>query len=145
MTKSFRHKHDAGFSLIELLLVVVVIGIIAAIAIPSLQKMVWASENGAAVAVLRTISSTQAVYYTQNSRWARLTEINPIVGGSLGTVVDPKIIRRTYVFEMSPNPAPTDAELAQGFTITAVRDQGNGDTVYKYELSQTGEIKQILP
>jgi prepilin-type N-terminal cleavage/methylation domain-containing protein len=145
MMKKFKQQRHAGFSLIELLIVVVVIGIIAAIAVPSLQKAIWASENGSAVAALRTISSTQAMYYQQHSRWGRLTEINPILGGSLGTVVDPKIVRRTYVFEMSPNPSPTDAELADGFTITATRDPGNGDTVYKFELSQTGEIKQILP
>lgn len=131
--------------MIELLIVVVVIGIIASIAIPALQKAIWASENGSAVAALRTISSTQALFYQSHSRWGRLTEINPMVGGSLGSIVDPKIVRRTYVFEMSPNPSPTDAELADGFTITATRDPGNGDTVYKYELSQTGEIKQILP
>jgi prepilin-type N-terminal cleavage/methylation domain len=144
MSGKSKCRSHRGFSLIELLIVVVVIGIIAAVAIPSLQKAIWASENGTAQAVLRTISSTQVGYFTQNNRWGRLTEINPIVGNGIGTVAGSKIIRRTYVFEMNPA-APTDAELADGFAITATRDPGNGDAVYKYVLTQTGQIQQILP
>jgi len=136
-------RRESGFSLIELLLVVVIIGIIAAMAIPAYQKGMWAAENGAAKSALRTISSTELSFYTQNSRYGRLDEVNRILGGSLGTVVGDRLVRGKYVFEMTPV-TPNDSALANEFLISATRDVP-GDVVYKYELNQTGKIVQVYP
>lgn len=137
------NKKESGFSLIEVLLVVVIIGIVAAMAVPAYQKGMWAAENGSAFSTLRTINSTQLSFYTQNNRYARLDEINKALGNGVGTIVGDKLVRGRYVFEMTPS-APTDAELKTEFVINATRDV-SGETVYKYELDQTGRIVQILP
>ena len=55
-------KHNKGFSLLELLIVVAIILIIATIAIPSLLRSRQAANESAAVANLRTINTAQVTY-----------------------------------------------------------------------------------
>jgi len=139
-----RNKRESGFSIIELLLVVAVIGIIAAIAVPHLQKAVRAAENGNTFSMMRTVSSTQVNFYSLNSRFGRLNEINNILSSSIGTQIGNDIVRGKFTFSMSPA-VPTDAELRNGYTVTATRNVLSEGVTYVYEVTQAGEIRQVLP
>jgi prepilin-type N-terminal cleavage/methylation domain-containing protein len=70
-------KREQGFSLIELLMVVVIIGVIAAIAIPGLQRARKYAQSGSAIQSLRTITTAENLYERRFRVYATLTDLAP--------------------------------------------------------------------
>jgi type IV pilus assembly protein PilA len=63
-------KKTAGFTLIELMIVVAIIAIIAAIAIPNLLRSRMQSNESAAIGNLRTINGSEVAFHSANSLYA---------------------------------------------------------------------------
>ena len=139
-----KQNTQSGFSLIELLLVVTIIGIVAALGVPSLQKGIRAADNGAAYAQMRVLSSAQLSFYSQHGRFARLDELNAISKGNFGNQSGSGLVKGRFVYEMSPL-TPTDAELKDTYTIFASGTNGSSDTPYVFKVTQSGQITQQTP
>jgi prepilin-type N-terminal cleavage/methylation domain-containing protein len=70
------HRAQAGFSLIELLIVVAIIAILATVAVPKLLKSLETGRESAAVQTLRTIHNSQATYQGAKQRFGTLKELS---------------------------------------------------------------------
>ena len=80
-----KRLRTAGFSLIELLIVIAIILIILAVALPKLAKARLFAQEMAATKAITTIHTAETQYYSQYGQYATsLTQLGPPTSGTAG-------------------------------------------------------------
>jgi type IV pilus assembly protein PilE len=90
-------KHMRGVTLLELMIVVVIVGILAAIAYPNYRDFTDRAKRNEAKALLLEIAVNQERFYLQNNRYGNLVEL-----GYGGPTVDTP--SGAYTAVVGPNP-----------------------------------------
>jgi type IV pilus assembly protein PilE len=118
-----RSLRNAGFTLIEAMIVVLIIGVLAAIGYPSYRGYVIKSNRAAAQSYMMSLSSRQEQLMLDQRRYSPIDDSTAnaaTLGAAPINMVVPAEVSRFYTMTMRPNNAATPPS----YTVTAAPISG---------------------
>jgi len=140
-----KNRLRRGFSLIELLIVIAIILIIAAIAVPKMNKQIMAAHEMAAIRMITTIHTGETQYYSQFGRYAQnLAEMGPPASGAAGPAAADLLPKNLsdgkasgFIFTVVGSPT--------GYSVTAVPEAFGSSGNRTFFSDQTLVIRNNYP
>jgi prepilin-type N-terminal cleavage/methylation domain-containing protein len=118
MLTKFNKRDERGFTLIELMIVIAIIGILAAIAIPQFSAYRARSYNSAAQADLRNAATAQEAYFVDEDTYTDVLDT---------------LIGTTYGLYTSRNVNLTITSGASNQAYTMISNHPSGTATYTLE------------
>jgi prepilin-type N-terminal cleavage/methylation domain-containing protein len=124
-------KSKIGFTLIELMIVIVIIGILAAMAIPVFMQATSKSKQSEARAILKQIYVMEEAYRQENGTYACDGE-EKLAGEDFGTIGVELMSSARYSYSITAD--------STSFTATATANIDDDDVVDTWQIDQTGSL-----
>jgi prepilin-type N-terminal cleavage/methylation domain-containing protein len=142
-------RNQRGFTMVELMIVVTVIGILATVAMPMFQLVPERSKSTEAVTALGLVRASMRIYYVEHGTYAnaaRFTDGARVTSGGLLGVTDSDLMGRYFSSECYTfSGAPT----SNSFTIEC--DGSNSTAPFASEVAtisvtidQDGELTRVF-
>lgn len=117
------HNRQKGFTLIELMIVVVIIGILAALAIPRFMAATVKAKESEAKTILKQVFTLERVYRQEQGAY---TNDMTVIGFDVPT-------NSRFIYAI-------DAAAANTFTASATPDGTDADLVTTFTINEEGTI-----
>ncbi len=126
------HRSQKGFTLIELMIVVVIIGILAALAIPRFMRATTKSKQSEAKQILKQIYVMQRAYRQENDTYTANGQ-TATAGGSFATLGVDIMSSARYSYAITAD--------SSSFTATATANLDDDGAIDTWTINEAGNLQ----